>query len=316
MTTDIANPKITIPLEKATGGRYIIKLDASLYSNSSCLRKLYYTGIRGLRTEGRDFKMEYGTAFHKAMQVWYATKNKEDALDIAIKHYSDPTIHIPETDWRDIGHLVATLTQYFKHYKADGLEVAHINEKPLLEQRFAVPYTTDKRLVDVILCGTIDMIGTLNGMPVICDHKTTSMASPDNYLAAYNLSPQLMFYTYIYHKLFPDEKRGSIINGIFLSRTGKTKFKRSPIIEFTDEMINNFETHLQSIINTLMTGVQKIIKGHSIEEIFSTNFNCCNAKFGICKYAPLCTTPGQYNKESIIDTMFETLSYNPLNFQK
>ena len=88
--------------------------------------------------------MEYGTAYHKALQEYYTTGNSKAALAAALEHYEQPDIHIPDNDFRDIGHLAATLQQYFMTYeKFDGLKADMGDDGPLLEQRFAIPYETD-----------------------------------------------------------------------------------------------------------------------------------------------------------------------------
>lgn len=307
-------------LERTSDGRYIVKLDASLYSQTACPRRLWYMGGRGLRYDGKSHKMEYGTAFHKALQEYYTTGDKDAAVNVAVEHYTQPDIHIPSNDFRDVGHLIATIQQYFTEYaEIDGLKPA-LDDKgePLLEQRFAVPYATDGELIDVVLCGTVDMIGTFNGLPVICDHKTTALPQVEKYLDSYQNSPQMMFYSMIYKRLFPEEQRGVIINGIFLNRSGKNKFRRSSLITFPDYVLVEFQQHLDSIVQMFMGGLRTALTDNTRtpEQLFPPNFTCCQTKFGECSFAPVCTTPKQDDRETLIDSLFTTTNtYDPLKFQ-
>ena len=262
--------------------------------------------------------MEYGTAYHKALQEYYTTGNSKAALAAALEHYEQPDIHIPDNDFRDIGHLAATLQQYFMTYeKFDGLKADMGDDGPLLEQRFAIPYVTDGEMIDVVLCGTVDMIGSFNGIPVLVDHKTTALMQVDRYLESYQNSPQMMMYTMIHKHLFPDEDRGVVINGIFLARNGKSKFQRSTIITFPKHVLAEFESHLREVVRSFMSGLRRVLdKGAEAEEGFLPIFTCCQTKFGECSFSPVCTTPRAEDREVIIDSLFSTTNtYDPLMFQ-
>ena len=310
---------IPLTLHKTTDKRYIVKLDASLYSQSACARRMYYLGARGLVYDTKSYKMEYGTAFHKALQEYYTTGDTKKAIAVALEHYCQPDNIVPDSDFRDAGHLAATLHQYFTNYeKLDGLKADIGDDGPLLEQRFAIPYDTDGERIDVVLCGTIDMIGTFNGMPVLVDHKTTSLTAVDRYLDSYYNSPQMMMYTMIYKHLFPDEDRAVVINGIFLSRSGRNKFQRSTLITFPQHVLVEFEHHVRETVVAFMSGLRRVIDySEEEEQVFLPNFTCCQTKFGECNFAPVCTTPRADDRETLINTLFSTTNtYDPLNFQK
>ena len=307
-----------ITLQKTNDGRYIVKMDASLYRQTACPRRLWYMGARGLTYEAKSHRMEYGTAFHKALQEYYTNGNEKAAVAAAIEHFEQDDIHVPDNDFRDMGHLVATLQQYFFNYeKFDGLKADTSDNGPLLEQRFAVPYVSDGKLIDVVLCGTIDMIGTYNGLPALIDHKTTSLNQVEKYLDSYQNSPQMMFYSMIWKKLFPDEVRNVVINGIFLNRSGRNKFQRSSFITFSDHVLEEFEKHLRQTIDNYIVNLRAVLDdGKDPDDIFFPNFTCCETKFGACAFSPVCTTPRKEDRETIIDSLFTTTNtYDPLLFQ-
>ena len=144
-----------------------------------------------------NHKMEYGTAYHKALEEFYSSGDKTAALNRALEHYSNPEIVVPETDWRTSGHLANCLNQYFENYaEIDGLVVDRHMGEPLLEMKFAYPFYTNGT-VDVLLCGTIDFLGTYFGENIICDHTSTAVTAIDRYLNAYRMSTQLMAYTMV-----------------------------------------------------------------------------------------------------------------------
>ena len=296
-------------LEKSED-RYILRIDASAYREATCDLKLYYTIVRGLRNNDLNHKMEYGTAYHKALESFYATGDKTEAMSAAIAHYTKPEIIVPETDWRTAGHLANCLTQYFDNYAdVDGLVVEKHEGKPLLEMKFAFPFYTNGT-IDVLLCGTIDFIGTYFGQPILCDHKSTAVTAVDRFLDAFRVSTQLMVYTMILRKLFPDKNYQAVINGIFLSRSGKNKFQRSAILDFTEDRMKKFELHLTETIVKFVDVLTESLDG---EPKFLPNFNCCETKFGMCRFASICNA-GEF-AENVIDNDYYTKLYDPLKFQ-
>jgi len=298
-----------IKLEKADD-RYILRIDASAYKESACDLKFYYTTVRGLRSSYMNHKMEYGTAYHKALETFYETGDRAEAMNEGLTHYSNPEIIIPDSDWRTAGHLANCLTQYFDTYQdVDGLKVEKHEGKALLEMKFGFPFYTNG-FIDVIICGTIDFIGTYFGQNVICDHKSTAITGVDRYLDTYRMSTQIMLYTLVMRKLFPDRNYQAVINGIFLSRTGKNKFQRSAILDYSAEKLAYFEQHLTQTIVKFVELLTKNIKED--KNYFLPNFNCCETKFGMCKFVKICNA-GDFG-EAVIENDFYTKLYNPLNF--
>lgn len=300
-------------LETTPQGKQLVRIDASHFAESSCSRLSWWALVMGLRTPGKDHKMEYGTAFHKALQLYYTNGNEEAAIQAAITHYSQPSVIIPETDWRTVTHLAATLQQYFVEWRGDGLQPITNNGTPLLEQRFAYPLFATP-WVDVLLCGTIDMLATYGGHRVIVDHKTTALTDVDSYLDSYTMSPQLMIYTWVYRRLFPQwSPCHAMINGIFLNRSGKNRFKRSSLLAFSDAKLHNIELALMSKARELASGLDDY-RNHG-EINFPPNYTCCERKYGMCRYTPLCRLDDEAMRESIISTDFMQQPYDPLKFQ-
>lgn len=309
------SPRELINLDKTEEGKLIVKIDASLIKESSCERRLWYMLCRGLRKRNSNHKMEYGTAVHKALESYYTDGDEEQAIGKAIAHYED--ILVPDKDFRDMAHLVNLLTQYFK--QDTGLDVRK-DPEPKLEMRFAYPYKQTKDL-DILFCGTIDFIGTYFGRPVIVDHKSTAAYNPAAYFAPYRVSPQLMFYNLIWNKLFPEDPVGCMINGLFLGRSNKNKFERSEIFEFSKDRLYKFQDYVDDLVDRLILRLNtlkirdKWAEDLEAEEIFISNFSCCETRFGLCSFAPLCTANSSQDRESIVSMDYVNKVYDPLQFQ-
>ena len=299
-------------LEKTKDGKLILKIDASLIKESACERRLWYMLCRGLRKRNSNHKMEYGTAVHKALESYYFDGDEETAVNKAIDHYAD--VLVPDKDFRDLAHLVNLLQQYFK--EDTGLTVRK-DPDPLLEMRFAYPYLQTPEL-DVLFCGTIDFVGTYFGRPVIVDHKSTAAYGVASYLASYKISPQLMFYNLIWHKLFPEDNVGCMINGLFLGRSNRNKFERSEIFEFSSDRLAKFQAYIDDLVARIRHKLGVYFDTHESqdgEDIFLSNFACCETRFGLCSFTPLCTSNSADDRESVVNMDYVHKVYDPLQFQ-
>lgn len=268
--------------------------------------------------------MEYGTAAHKALQLHYSGASWQDAIAAAVTHYSQPDIHVPEEDWRCTAHLVNLLMQYGAWWKEEGELLQPLKDKDgkaLVERKFAYPLMRTDR-VEVLLCGTIDLLAThvgIDGRIVVVDHKTTSLVQVDAYMDSYTMSPQLMTYLTVYEDLFP-EYSGNVccmINGLFLSRSNKNTFRRSPLIEFTPRQLVSFKKMMLLRMGEVVRRFESWLDNPTtpLHELFPYNFTCCEQWFGMCEMKRLCSCGTDDEMESIVSNDFKTKQYNPLMFQ-
>ena len=318
-----------INLQRTPSGKYIMRMDASLYKKSNCHRYIWFRLIRGLvEGEGqKDFKIEYGTAFHKGLALWYSGKPLEQCLDAAFNHYNQDDIFKPDSDYRNTAHLILCFRQYADYYKKEGetLTPLYRNGNPVLEISFAYPYYSTP-LVDVVMCGTIDFRGVFGGsIPVIVDHKTTGSYYPETFLDSYCISPQLMMYKMIWELLFPAEDVQCMVNGIFLRKSNKNEFRRSLPIEFSPYTMERFKDGLYHTVQHIVEGFQRYlatrIQGRSgqniVEDFFIPNYTECDGKFGMCEFLPLCLAGGNTSDEDgIAETHYQQRVYDPSEWQK
>ena len=305
-----------LEIDQATG-RIVVRIDASLHKDSDCLRYVFFKLVQGYTPasqvtgevqETKNPAMEYGTAFHKGLQARAQGKSFDEQLRAVTDHFTQPSIVVPENEWRNIGHLVATYVAYDTYYKSSGdlLIPKHA------ELRFAYPfYKTEK--TEIVLCGTIDLVAEYCGRLVISDTKTTSAWNSDQYLAEYDLSPQLMIYKWVYDKLNGTDV-GCMINGIFLSKTKSATFKRSEVISFSQEQIGNMIGRLDCFAQKLVERIED-----SRPESFEPNYNCCIKRYGekaiVCPYAILCKQPTLADGVGLAEALFSKKVYNPMLFQ-
>jgi len=301
-----------------TSGRYILKVDASIYKEMDCARYIMLKLIYGFQqpSAGKNPVMEYGTAGHKFLQARYEGKPFDEQLQLATTHFSQPEIVVSETDWRNMGHLVGTLVGYDTFYKQNG-ELLKVSK---CEHRFTLPFfKTD--LVEVLLCGTVDLIGTWQGQPVIVDHKFTSAWNQYEYLAEYDLSPQLMIYKSVVDRLY-GVSHGCMVNGIFISAKAPAKFKRSDPIQFSEEQITGLLADFKMKVMTIVSGLEDMIRNPGASDstkTFKPNYCACIKRYGEkaspCNYTMLCKQPSFAESVAMAESCFEMKEYDPTTHQ-
>jgi hypothetical protein len=212
--------------------------------------------------------------------------------------------------------LLDTCDAYNKQYKYDSLQVLRdVYGKALVEQKFMWPYMSSDNY-EVVLCGTIDFIGLLNGSEyVIVDHKTTAVYKQQDYLDAYLMSVQLKFYKLMIDKLckvvstnFADRLSdcGCMINGIFISKTG-AKFARSDVFYYSDKVMLEFEQLLNDKIKELIACCEA-----GTFPATGMITDSCNSAFGKCPYFYACSMPDEDSFNDWLTNNMTQKDYNPM----
>jgi len=296
----------------APDGKHLLRVDASAYRGGNCYRRTWYETICGLTTSGKDFKMEYGVAFHKALQEFYTTGDTAKAREIAAAHYNSTRVLIPDTDWRTPSHLDKCLEQYFTEWKVDIMRPLVIAGKPVLEQFFEIPWY-ETAVTRVLLCGLVDMLASVGGNLVVVDHKTTSLTQVETYLGSYTLSPQLMTYM-LAMRIINHPVTGGMINGIFLNKYGRNQFKRSPVLDFSAAKLDIHAQRLMSWTKELTLRYETTLSTGN--NTFVENYTDCEQKYGMCAFAPLCRLDSDDHRATVAAVDYKQKLYNPLTFQQ
>lgn len=301
--------------------KQIFMLDISLIKDSDCLRKIQHIHEDGLYSTYAQYKMDYGTAIHKFIAHWESGKTVSDSLQLAMNWFLQKCADVPVGDFRTFDHMVETCKAYTRRYGEgrDIIKPKRLNGQLCIELPFAYPWKSTP-YYDIILCGTVDKIGTIDGRSCLVDHKVTALWKKDDFFTSFELDPQLCFYSYMTKLLgLSEDFMPGIVDGIFIKKpTEKTKnkvtgklevntewngvsFERSPLIEFSNEHMLEFREWLDYKITQ--------IEQAYLTQKWGKNFNCCSDVFGMCQFSNLCL--GRVPKE-----MFKVREYNPLKFQE
>ena len=294
----------------------IIYLDASAFKESLCLKRLEYITVVGYRDIFTSPALSYGTATHKYISALRTTTKHEIGIHDASKYFLPIAATYNDKEWRNLMHLFKTCAAYHQEvYMNDRLEAIKIKEGGnfLIEQKFSIPVYEDNDFI-VMLSGTIDEIGMLDGEFIICDRKTSSAYfAPEAALEVYRASTQLMFYKYIAQKILKIPNIRCYIEGIFISSAQKTKFIHSDIFDYDDVTMSRFEQMLNDC-------VANIIHCHKTQS-WPKNFLCCDSskfdvdKVGKCRFFNLCVNDRDADIFKFMEEkQFIKRPYNPLLF--
>ncbi len=224
--------------------KLLVMLDASAFSNSSCLLKLFRVSFEGYTSKLQNNDVEFGTAFHIFRKV-FREKGEEgiaEGLKLAKDYYiKTPMVIKSNKKYLTPIFLMRICMEYAEKYAKDSFKPIRIKvkkkfsilteeeklkisleyreqiiqddqifefEESLLEIKGAFPYYIDDE-IEILMVFTIDEIGKhSNGINCIVDAKTTSVWNTKEYFESFELSPQLRFYKWSllkYAEAYPEK---------------------------------------------------------------------------------------------------------------
>ena len=292
-------------------GKPVFMINASLLRDGECMYKVFLKAVQGFKPRGGGYKADFGNAIHRGLKLWYAGKSLEDCL-AAVEKYHREHVNAPEDSEYTVGHALSVMGYYASVYeKGDDIAPLSIEDEPLLEMPFIEKvYSSDD--FDVVICGTIDMIGVRNllgrNYNVVIDHKTTGHSMPDKHLEGFKLSAQGMLYVMHCRDKFP--QLGTIdfmINGIYL-RKKPYVLRRSQIIHFTQPQLESYRQYVWDFI-------ERLGKAWKLG-VFHQNFNKCQGRFNApCEYADLCFIDDPKDRLGAAMLSYDQETYDPTKFQ-
>ena len=241
--------------------------------------------VLGLRRPGTSAALQYGSALHAGLAVWYEEWDPVKAAE-AIINYT-PWEVIPD-DFRTKERAVAKFADYVQHYGEEESWFGGRAGTILTETAFDIEDDDGFRWG-----GRIDYLPLYHGKPWVLDHKTTARFS-SGYFDQFYHSPQMSGYVWAGGKLHGQTVAGVIINCIVTHKVPKTaeqQLHRRPILydewklsEWKEAMIQNY---------------------HAIAEARASNnfprnrYNCIN-KYGHCPLFDICKIP-ERNREDMME---------------
>lgn len=218
---------------------------SSLSLIQSCARKSYYSLFRGLKAKQESTALLFGTAIHKALEVYYLLPRGERKVPQGFAALADlmpfqdkeswpegplfsviaafieaaqPLRLLPDTDSRSISSGVYLLNNYFKTWGSDPWVIFSDEHGPVVERRAELEIYREcdeagKPTLIIILHGTIDVILRNEQTEVIlpADHKTSSRVGNDFYNRL-KPNPQYSGYFLLAKEVLGIEGSGFLVN--------------------------------------------------------------------------------------------------------
>lgn len=299
--------------------RITIIIDPSTAKESDCLYKFKLMNIEGWRKEMQKSSLTFGSAVHRA--IAHRLKNKiegetvienptiADIIREAATWFVHSKTEFSKSDFRTPEFLIKTLKEYFDVWQFDPFQT----NADLVELPFAYPFEVYEDLdVEFVLCGVIDRIGKMPNVPFIFqDTKTSSSNSPDATLKEYEMSFQMMTYSWVCKQMFELSYYPPFqIDGVFMKGNWRTQergvvFKRSEII---DPRADHVEEHIEWLRAKCRVIAEAVRSGK-----FLRNFSKCQTAYGQCEFHRICSAQEAY-RQGILDSEFIQKRYDPATF--
>lgn len=263
-----------------------------LIAGRSCDRKFEWEFVRNMAPPGRSVHLHFGGAVAKGMEA--ARKSffikgrpmpeaEADGLNAAWDYYGnfDDTRNEFELEksaknWKT---LLLALEGYFREWPLGQCGLTPLYGNQGIEFSFGIPISgTSHPLTGnpIVYAGRFDMLGEWNGLPTICDEKTTSSFS-ESWSSQWFLRNQFLGYTWAARQ-YNIPVQQVIVRGMAIQKR-EIKYLQA-LTMVPDFMLSRFERDLRFSINRLIASFRE---GH-----FPFNFGDACSSYSGCPYADLC----------------------------
>lgn len=299
----------------------------------SCPRKSYYVLHRGLKSRTEAPALIFGTAMHKALEVFYSHPRAERTIPKGFKDASDlmafpeaggpqidpnshflfqaiqafvqaasPLKHLPDSDKRSIPNGIWILQEYFKTYIDDPYIVASDANGPITERTAEVTLYEDPTL-KVTLFGTIDVVlqNEANGVVLPADHKTSSVVGAD-FFNRLKPNHQYTGYLLLAQQVLGLKTDEFLVNCLQVKPRPLTARGSGP--HFTRQVTRRSEHDMIEFQQAVLWAVRSYLFWRDSESWPLGHVDACTM-WGGCQFLEVCSAPSQL-RENLVDAKFQT----------
>lgn len=312
------NVKQMLTVTEDGGCRTVRINSSSLGIILSCPRKSYYLLHRNLRSKSESPALTFGTAIHKALEVFYSWPKAERSIPITFKETSNrmafapveswPTDHflykaiaafiqagsslqmLPDSDKRSIPNGIWLLQHYFETYINDPYVVYSDANGPVTERTFELPLMEHPRL-KIILFGTIDVVlrSELSGTILAADHKTSSVIGHDFFS---RLKPNHQYTGYLMgaQQVLGLKTDSFLVNALQVKPKPVTARGTGP--HFTRQITTRTPEDIIEFKDTVQWAVSSFLAWRDTNQWPLGDVNACT-QWGGCSFLEVCGAPQQ-----------------------
>ncbi len=318
--------KVMLTVER-DGPQVQVRINSSSLSLlQTCPRKSYYSLAQGWRSKTTSAPLIYGSAIHKAMEVFYSQPRGQREVPVNFDHFAllmaqgheAPEQHflyeavtaflstgeglksLPDSDSRSQSSGVWVLGHYFNTYINDVYEICHDSAGPITERGFEFVLYEDST-IRIIIFGTIDLIlrNTVTGEELPGDHKTTSRMGTEFFQ---RLKPNHQYTGYLMgaRKCLNINTENFCVNGIESKARPKTERAGPP--KFTRQITSRSEEDFAEFTSVIREAVGNYLRWQDSGNWPLGDVNAC-AMYGGCGYLDVCAAPNQL-RQNILEAKF------------
>lgn len=290
--------------------------NTALQAYMACPREYYFSMHLHRRARGSSPALAFGTAWHKALEIHYKSGGNEDLVELMVR--SSWEAHDAVDDYRTLDRVLLDYRKYRRTYGTP-------DEESSRGQGRTVGYP-DEPMVELSLnahaeplihpwAGKIDRIIELGGLYYVEDHKTTSRLDR-NYYRGFDLSQQMMGYTFLAQHLMPSKQVvGVRINVAHVLKTG-TNFERQ-LFTYSPAQLDEWARNTNKWMYRLSEDIKEwqgytSWRGDEIPwPIAHYGDNGCSRKYGMCSYHSVCSVSPRL-RQGMLESQFDLNPWNPL----
>lgn len=293
----------------------------SLGAFKQCPRYYYYSIICGYTKVGVQIHLDFGSAAHKVGETYQVLRAEglghEEALEQtiidALSNTWDYKANRPAFDdaQKNRTSLIRFAVEYLDHYEKMGNPLPTIrlaNGRPAVELTFAFDSGhRSSQGENIILCGHLDRLVSLNDDVYIADLKTTYEAIGQKYAERFTPDNQFTLYTIAGRVVYGHTVRGVLLDAVQIG-VNFVRFQRFPVYRpqpVLDEWLNELSYWIAQ-----MELCAKAADGASAPEAaFPQNDKACGL-YGGCQFREVCGRSPMARKP-IMDSTFKIRRWDP-----
>jgi len=326
--TPDAPRKVMLSVEH-DGAQALVRINSSSLSIiQTCPRKTQYVLQQGWKSKAISPALVYGTAIHKALEVFYSCPPKErgempahfddNAMLIAhghpapAKHFlydaiaafvkaAEPLRMLPDTDKRSLSSGVWTLGHYFRVYLRDAYVTYADSAGPCVERTFETDLYESK-LLKIRIFGTIDFVlkNAATGEILPGDHKTASQMGSD-FLNRCKPNHQYTGYILGAQRELGLSTENFMINGVQVKPRPLTARGSPPT--FTRQITRRSDEDVQELIHSITWAVRSYLEWEK-ENVWPLGTADACSSWGGCQFLDICSAPNAL-RNNILEAKFE-----------
>lgn len=276
----------------------------------TCLRKYYYSMIRGIRPKRESVHLLFGGIYASALENFYKYRAAGDSIEDALLRVVDEALvaswdfekgqpkHFDDTK-KTRPNLIRTIVWYidqFAEETEDGIRTYHLqNGKPAVELSFTLEANDE-----ILLCGHLDRVVDMGGSLYVMDQKTTGGTVGTYYFEQFSPNNQMSLYSWAGQAILRSPVRGVIIDAAQIA-VNFTRFERGITTRSKDQLDEWYESALYTI---------ELARSATALQRFPMNLSACG-NYGGCPFRELCSRSPKV-RENFLKSDYVDHNWDPL----